>query len=237
MARCVCTRAAVSAALGGVLVTSVSLPAMAQGVIPMVIGSTIGNMVAAEREAALEKACMAGEPLAEPQRAQALWRIQALMDDYRRLSPGQDRKGRLRLFSMKSDDVSWRMPDGPVGPEAVRARLSLPPSASDPVAPTSPPAVVQVAGDGMSAIAVWGIADPSATGAAPATGDRIGVDFTYDKNPFWGGQWKIRHMRLFVAPDAPAWPQPYCHFGQVLAAVPATAPTAPTPSAAQPPAS
>lgn len=142
----------------------------------------------------------AGKSLGAADRVVALQAVNNLMGRYSHMLETRNTYELESLFAMKTDGVSWRRPNGPIGIEAMKAhfkdqkdnpgnsvgRMQL-------HAMLTP--IVEIAEDGNTAKGVW---DSWGPGVRDGNSDHIwgwvkyGVDFVKE-----GNEWKIWHMQVY----------------------------------------
>jgi hypothetical protein len=156
----------------------------------------LATTVAAGAQASAPKSC---DKLSAADKVVALNDIANLVGRYSHWGTLRGEGTLAELFAMKTQDVSWQTPGGPVGLEAMKARFSRPDEELRPGVlhqhdMTSP--VIEIAGDGKTAKGIWGsfgagINNPNDVGGWLS--GKYGVDFIKED-----GEWKIWHLRFFA---------------------------------------
>jgi hypothetical protein len=142
----------------------------------------------------------AGTPLSAAERVVALQAVNNLIGRYSHMLEMRDSYTLEGLFAMKTEGVSWRRPNGPIGIEAMKAHFKdqkANPGNSigrmELHSMLTP--IVEIAEDGKTAKGVW---DSWGPGVRDGNSDNIwgwvkyGVDFVKED-----GAWKIWHMQVY----------------------------------------
>jgi hypothetical protein len=141
-----------------------------------------------------------GKPLGVAERVVALQAVNNLMGRYSHMLETREGYTLESLFAMKTEGVSWRRPNGPVGIEAMKAQFKdLKANPGNSVgrmelhSMLTP--IIEIAEDGKTAKGVW---DSWGPGVRDGDSDNIwgwvkyGVDFIKEN-----GDWKIWHMQVY----------------------------------------
>jgi hypothetical protein len=193
--------AAISLAIG----LSFAPAVRAQGIIPSVIGATVSNMAARERE----QQCQSGLLHASP-RAQAAGEAatSALMDRYLVSADGAHPKDLAALFR-RGRDVYWRGPADAAGAAPMVTDVR---TVTDPFFRAAPGQLtldrLVIAGDGAGARGSWSLAaERGANGHGPVT-------YVADFSKGFGG-WCIQRLALYAGQAAGPVLGDHCHGAQL----------------------
>lgn len=174
-------------------------PAMAQGIIPTVIGATVGNMVASGA-GPHEVKCRSGTPLPEAEVLKARVSAQATMRTYFAIAGASETADVSAAFKRGRGGL-WISFEGAARARAVDDATARRFLAAGGAAP-EPLGFVR-SGDGRSARGVWLL-----TVASPA-GPQSLAAYVGDFQPR-DGQWKLTTLRRAAPAKAPPVVQ-YCH--------------------------
>ncbi len=140
------------------------------------------------------------KPLSDASRAVAMQAAQNLIGRYSHMLETRDTYTLEQLFAMKTDGVSWRRPNGPIGIEPMKAHFKdMKDNPGNSVGRMNLHSmltpIIEVAEDGKTAKGVW---DSWGPGVRDGNSDNIwgwvkyGVDFIKED-----GEWKIWHMQVY----------------------------------------
>ena len=170
------------------------------GVIPDVIGATIGNMVAEQRE---EAQCLSGQLPSPKALLAAREGAEATMRNYLKLAAGGGPADVSPAFTRKTSLRKWFAGDKWGDVAAVRDPWAASLAASGAALPT--PVSFIRSGDGQTALGAWAV-DSAKSGPAAPNKSHYRVGFRSER-----GEWKITHMELLRGEqEAPSITQ-YCH--------------------------
>lgn len=190
MIRPVCRALALGAFLG------VASPAFAQGLIPSVIGATIGNMAAAGAEAK----CLRGEAPSAGKVESARVAAEIAMRQYLSIAARPGPVDASSAFTTRAKRKGWQVGGVPGKTNAVDDPLARAFAASGSSAPA--PAAFYRASDGQSSLGLWVL--PFADASTPLGHYR--VSFRREAET-----WKIHRLELVEGDSAPAPASQYCH--------------------------
>jgi hypothetical protein len=192
-------------------VSMIASAAHAQGMIPTVIGATIGNQTAAEGERA-ERECMAGNSLLGPEGEAAMLRKpKSLMETYLNAPATTDERTLKRLFFDRKSGGVWDRAIGLQTDGVLRNPLAPAPGEA---APSYTQESLLLAGDTWSARGVWKAERRSQDPQQPNERFTYVVDFTREK--IWG-RWGIWRIRIYGPSEAVEAPSHVCHRTQAAA--------------------
>lgn len=186
------------------LALCLAAPAAAQGIIPSVIGATIGNMVAQNSAYAR---CLSGEAPKAKKISLALGRTQAAMSAYMRLAGAAPAADASAAFTHKQKLWSWSMGgqagevgaiDDPVARAHIARGSALP-------APTS----FVLSGDQRSAAGIW-IVPGQSEGDAPLGHYRVSFRPEGRSLPQGGQAWKVTSIEVIAGSAEAAPVAQYC---------------------------
>ena len=169
------------------------------------IGQAVGNSIIAARR------CAEGDPVNEGYRGRVLRWTEQRMAEYAAQAGAPRGRAMARLFALGHVDVSWTVPDGPMGSVAMRAWFAAPAPAGETPLPrySFRRVAIHVAGDSGSARTVWEARPDGDEAAEPV---RFDVDFVQG---LWN-DWRILRMRSYRPGEtAPPLPLPYCRYAAV----------------------
>jgi hypothetical protein len=165
------------------------------------IGTMVGNYAAAQKE----QACQAERRPSQSEWDEAAGKIDLIMARLARPDEHGDARDLPKVFaSGKKKDFRLVASEGPLTAEQAR-QLLRPVEAGGQVTGVKLK-VLAVAGDNLSARAIWTIILPRAETDGAETFREVGVDYTRD----WGS-WKILHLQAFPVGEHASEPGPYCH--------------------------
>jgi hypothetical protein len=168
------------------------------------IGTVVGNYAAAQKE----QACQTTRRPSQPEWDEAAGKIDAVMAMLARPDQGGDARDLPKVFaSTRKKDFRLVASEGPLTLE--QARQLLRPVEAGGAAKAVSLKVLAVAGDNLSARAIWTVVLPSTEAGGDDRFREVGVDYTRD----WG-RWKILHLQAFPVGEHASEPGPYCHFNE-----------------------
>lgn len=192
----------VAAALASAL--CLASPASAQGIIPSVIGATIGNMAAANAE---YEQCLSGKAPKESKVAVVRGRSQAAMGDYVRLAGAAAPADAASAFSRKAKLRGWSSGGQAGDVSAVDDPIARALAADGGALP--PPERFVFSGDRRSATGIW-IVRADGPDGAPLGHYRAAFRPEGPFQPQGGQLWKITRLELVAGAADPAELTQYC---------------------------